>query len=165
MVSGEEVKDESTSLRDRDTSSNPAPTTKGGAVVGYGAFLLLSSATVAESLDAGNNIEIVHVVVTNADDVNSVFGDVSDQIDVTLGTILKTLTRSTDLIGRASGASYSILMEGAPRGAGMLLADRIVRAAESYNAIRGLAWPIDVSCEILDGAAVRELTDVFDITV
>ncbi|MEZ5374987.1 MAG: hypothetical protein R2733_00650 [Acidimicrobiales bacterium] len=134
-------------------------------IVGYGAFLLLSSAAVSESIERGDNIEIVHVVVTNAADVCSVYGDVSDQIDITLGTILRTLTRSTDLIGRVSGSSYSILMEGAPHGAGLHLADRIVRAAESYNAIRGLDWPIDVSCEVLDGAAVQQLSDVFDITV
>ncbi len=134
-------------------------------MVSYPAFLLLSSAAVAEAIERSHNIEIVHVVVTNAADVCSVFGDVSDQIDVTLGTILKTLTRATDLIGRVNGSSYSILIENAPTGAGLLLADRIIRAAESYNAIRGLEWPIDVSCEVLDGDAVPQLTDVFDITV
>ncbi len=165
MTPGEDTRDEVRSWRDQRRGIAARDADDVGSVVGYGAFLLLSSATVAEAIVAQRNVEIVHVVVTNAEDVRSVFGDVTDQIDVTLGTILKTLTRSTDLIGRVTDSSYSILMDGVPRGAGLLLADRIIRAAESYNAIRGLEWPIDVSCEVLDGAAVQLLPDVFDISV
>lgn len=165
MIQGEERCAEGPT---RPSTEGATPTNRfdaGATVVGYGAFLLLSSEVVAESIADQRNVEIVHVVVTNADDVCSVYGDVSDQIEVTLGTILRTLTRATDLIGRISDSRYSILMEGVPRGAGLLLADRIVKAAESYNAIRGLAWPIDVSCEVLDGVAVQQLSDVFDISV
>ncbi len=137
----------------------------GGELVGYGAFLLLSSATLTESIACARNIEVVHAVVTNAEDVCSVFGDVSDQIDATLGTILRNLTRSTDLIGRSATASYSVLIDDAPEGTGLVLAERIVQAAESYNTIRGLPWPIDVSCEVLDRYAVANMPDVFGTTL
>ncbi len=135
---------------------------EGGDVVGYGAFLFLSSSALSDSIEQKRNIEMVHVSITNATDISDMFGDVDDQLAITLETILRTLTRTNDLIGREDRATYSVLIEDAPDGTGMLLANRIVQAVESYNEIRNLPWPIDVCCEVLDHLAVLSECDAFD---
>lgn len=135
---------------------------EGGDVVGYGAFLFLSSSTLSDSIDQRRSIEMVHVSITNANDISDMFGDVDDQLAITLETILRTLTRTNDLIGREDRATYSVLIADAPAGTGMLLANRIVQAVESYNEIRNLPWPIDVCCEVLDQVAVLSECDAFD---
>jgi GGDEF domain-containing protein len=93
-------------------------------------------------------LSLVAVEVTGLSDLDDPTGEEGSEILAAVGIRIAELTRPLDLVGRLTGTSFGVLLQGAGAVAGAAVAARLQHHLETFTALRA---PLDVVVTVATG--------------